>query len=396
MIIKSFTAETASAAMKLVRKDMGGDAIVLKTKQVTDRRNRRQVEITACIEAPTVAQASSLLVATGVAPVETTVNRLPRDITEPMPELPTEPEPIVPEPQPIPKPTIELVAPAPAVMPVNDERFDALEAKLDRLADLMRRYAPADEAEQRLEPVREVLRKADLSEEFINEFTDRYAAELKADNPLDNARLCLVTELAHLMVPDLKIKPGDRLLFVGPAGAGKSSVMGKLATQLVTRDKRKVALAGLEFHKVGAYEELTGYADLLNVDVASASEPASGRKVITLIDAPAMPSDPNAREAFVNSARAARASHCFVVVSALTRSTDMLAFAQQLKAVGPTHIIGTMLDLTDRYGSLVTAAKALDAKIALISDRKGAAGRVKAPDPAALAAAITGTEVVCE
>ena len=109
-----------------------------------------------------------------------------------------------------------------------------------------------------------------------------------------------------------------------------------------------------------------------------------------------MPSDPDAREAFVNSARAARASHCFVVVSALTRSTDMCAFAEQLKAVGPTHIIGTMLDLTDRYGSLVTAARVLNARIALVSDRKGAAGRVKAPDPAALAAAITGTEVVCE
>ena len=40
MIIKSFTAESATAAMKMVRKEMGGEAIVLKTRQVVDRHNR--------------------------------------------------------------------------------------------------------------------------------------------------------------------------------------------------------------------------------------------------------------------------------------------------------------------------------------------------------------------
>ena len=53
MIIKSFTGPTVAAALKLVRDEMGGDAVVLKTrvlpidetKVVTER-----VEVTACID----------------------------------------------------------------------------------------------------------------------------------------------------------------------------------------------------------------------------------------------------------------------------------------------------------------------------------------------------------
>ena len=94
MIIKSFVAESASAALKMVREEMGGDAIVLKTRQVFDRTNRPRVELTACIEKASVAQASTIL-RDDKAPV----NRLPKEeiVPEPEPvtEVPMEEDPTV-------------------------------------------------------------------------------------------------------------------------------------------------------------------------------------------------------------------------------------------------------------------------------------------------------------
>ena len=54
MIIKTFRAETSAAALKLVKMEMGGDAIVLKTTQSKDAGYKTVFEVTACLENPTV------------------------------------------------------------------------------------------------------------------------------------------------------------------------------------------------------------------------------------------------------------------------------------------------------------------------------------------------------
>ena len=53
MIIKSFTGPTVAAALKLVRDEMGGDAVVLKTRVLPIDETivvNERVEVTACID----------------------------------------------------------------------------------------------------------------------------------------------------------------------------------------------------------------------------------------------------------------------------------------------------------------------------------------------------------
>ena len=52
MIIKSYAAESVAAALKAVRAEMGGDAVVLNTRQ-TNEFGKVGVEITACIDGTT-------------------------------------------------------------------------------------------------------------------------------------------------------------------------------------------------------------------------------------------------------------------------------------------------------------------------------------------------------
>ncbi len=403
MIIKSFVAESASAALKMVREEMGGDAIVLKTRQVFDRTNRARVELTACIEKASVAQASTLLRDNAPAEVAAPVNRLPQEdaIREPEPftepiEEPLIEEPIVTAPAKPAVPTpVEPVAP---IVP-DDRRIDRLESKLDRLMQAVQMQAMQKQHDAAWQPLVAALRDADVSEDYINEFIDAHADLTRVENLFESSRAALVAGMAGIMVPDLKIKPGDRLLFIGPAGAGKSSVMGKLATQLVMRDRRTIRLACLDFQKVGAHEELAGYADLLGADVTELTDPSdrkADKKVVTLIDSPAFPTAADKRAAFIESIRRTNATHRFVVIPALMRSADVMELADALRDTAPTHIIATMLDVTRRHGSLVTAARTLGVKIAFTTDSGGGAGKIKAADPAALANKLAGTEVLSE
>lgn len=53
--------------------------------------------------------------------------------------------------------------------------------------------------------------------------------------------------------------------FVGPAGSGKTSSLIKMASQLVVREKKKIALFTTDTFKVGAADQMKIYAQILNV-----------------------------------------------------------------------------------------------------------------------------------
>lgn len=57
-------------------------------------------------------------------------------------------------------------------------------------------------------------------------------------------------------------------LFLGPSGAGKTSLLVKTASNLLIKEKKKVALVTTDFQRIGAPEQLRIYAQILNVPFA--------------------------------------------------------------------------------------------------------------------------------
>jgi flagellar biosynthesis protein FlhF len=57
-------------------------------------------------------------------------------------------------------------------------------------------------------------------------------------------------------------------LFVGGAGSGKTSTLVKLASQLVVKEKKKIAILTTDAYKVGAVDQLKIYCQILNVPFA--------------------------------------------------------------------------------------------------------------------------------
>ena len=54
MIVKSFVADTVAGALKMARTELGGDAVILKTRKLNARQQSAgggKVEVTACLDA---------------------------------------------------------------------------------------------------------------------------------------------------------------------------------------------------------------------------------------------------------------------------------------------------------------------------------------------------------
>jgi flagellar biosynthesis protein FlhF len=379
MIIKSFAAETAAAALKQVRREMGGEAIVLKTRQLADSPGGARVEVTACLEAASAFQSSQIL-----------SSRLNR---ETFASDPVQSPGLLDDPKATEAIDTEPLTPSPRMQ----NRLEMLEHKLDRLITVGRSPSAPGEATA-CESLRYRLADADLSDDFIAATIGAVAVHPSASSDPDQAaREILVARLAELMEPDLSFDPGHRVVFVGPAGAGKSTLMGKLAARLTILEKKKVVLVSLDKCKLAAGDEVRRYADVLNVDLIEPTDFHPGiefaEDAITLIDSPALSAVAGPRDQLAEIIDAIAPQYRIAVFSSLMRRADALALAENMIPLAPTHLAVTMTDMTDRIGAAVSIAEVTGWKIAMIGDTPGGIGQIRQPDPDRAARLILQAEV---
>lgn len=398
MIIKSFTAESAASALKEVRSQMGGEAVVLKTRKVVDESGRAAIEVTACLDRSSVAQSSRIL--------SSRSNR----VADAIRASESSEQAVVPAAEP--KQTPAPVEASPAE-PQVDKRLAELEAKLAQLIessskttvtqvtamlDGFTKAAQQQGASEELVRLQMLLADGDVPETFSAAFLATLMPDPDSDETLtESARRALTNSLADIMEPSVTLDPGDTLIVFGPSGAGKTSMIGKLAAHLVGVEKKKVRLVSLDDVKIGAHDEIVSYAALLGVEL---TEPTgSNEKLsryadsVTLIDTPGLPGDDKSFAQFAERVSKVGASHRVAVFSSLTRSSDVADIAERIRVMQPTHVAMSMLDVTSRHGALIAACEATGAKLAWLAKSPAGVGTVHAPDPARLATTLIPAEV---
>jgi len=371
MIIKTYTAESAAAALKRVRTELGPGAVVLKTKQVQPFGPNR-IEVTACLDKP----AETATPARTAAPANRVASRTATATA------PTAPR--------------AAAAPAAADSSIADTRFRSLEEKINHLTRLMTNGHTEPAEPELVRKYTELLHENDLPESIITLLRDELIAPDRTDNAVAEAlEQKLIALLSERTIPQLSFKPGERIAIIGPSGCGKSAVMGKLASRLVYQEKRSVKLVSLDTVKIGAFEETQSYADLLGTPVESLANgllTADSRSIV-LIDTPALPATDDKLESLAQSIAALQPTHCLAVLPALTRSSDIAAQCRRMASFHPTHLVITMLDLTKRWGGLLAATESAGLKITYVTDTPGGIGTVNAPDPARFARTLLSREV---
>lgn len=388
MMIKSFTAESAAAALKQVRSEMGGDAVVLKTRHVTNGAGLKRIEVTACLDQPPAATKQATVAER--ARLNGAIGSDNRKVTEPRWTRVKQEESVT----------------APPTNGTSDdklteitERFAALEAKLEQLTSNGSQPEQAKSAvgdNPEIEKLREQFRKVDLPEVYSSVFLSTLDREYTGEGLFaDEAGRLLTYSLSDLIGDMPECNPGDVVVVVGSAGVGKTSLIGKLAVKLVTEQKKKVRLLSLDTSKVGAHDEIESYAAILGIDVADGTdaEQMSSPDSVTLIDTSAMPNATEPFAAFARTLDQVKPTHRIAVFSSLTRSTDIVRQAKQIRALNPSSFAVSMLDLTDCHGPIVAAAETLEAKLVMTTNGPGGIGSLARPDASTLAGSLLRAEV---
>ena len=323
MIVKSFVADSVAGALKLVRSELGGDAVILKTRKVDPTRQRAgggRVEVTACIDQ------SQSAVAAAPPPVEETV------------------------------PTPSMTR---ASIP-----SEAIAQKLDFLIDVFQSPVRKDTFSGVIGRLFMALLRADVPESMAYDLADKLGSRFDQNDDYHavilSAADMLINQLPNRREADL-FKPGQRIVLVGPPGAGKTSLMGRLAGYLIANKGVPVCLTSLDQVKISAQEELQTYADILDVahfemprEVDHSLLDREGRDKVTLIDMPAM--NPRHREPIkIYTEKLARIKpHRVVgVFPALYRAADLFDIIRAFRPLKLTDLAFTMTDQTVRLGGMI-------------------------------------------
>jgi flagellar biosynthesis protein FlhF len=168
-----------------------------------------------------------------------------------------------------------------------------------------------------------------------------------------------MTELVR--VADVSLAPRDATVaFVGPAGAGKTTTLCKLAVHAYLAGAT-VDVLSLDDHGFGAAGPLEALSAILGVPYQQAATPDELAGVlergllrdVTVIDTPGVsPRDDAGVARLERMLRLARPTAVHLVLSATTKIDDALAAVNGFGRLGITHVLFSKLDETSTYGSV--------------------------------------------
>ncbi|MDD4051903.1 MAG: hypothetical protein PHR28_08410 [candidate division Zixibacteria bacterium] len=360
MIVKSFISDTVAGALKQARTELGGDAVILKTRRVVGTNSSpkgAKVEVTACVDRAT----SSDMPAVAVK------------------------EPIIEAPAKSIEPDRFRVAATPA-KPIDEDRFPAAEIvqKLDFLIDVFQAPLRKNAFPGNIGRLFTCLLHADFPEAVAYDITERLVDRFQPGDSFRDIAAVAIDLICRQLPESTQSKPfvaGQKLAFIGPAGSGKTSLLGRLAGYVLRECRVPVVLASFDQVKVAAPEELATYADILDIDHFAMPRQADralidrqGKDKIVLLDTPALnPRDRAEITAFAEKMTAINPDRIIGVFPATARSSDLFDTLRAYRSLKMTDLAVTMTDQTYRLGGMIAMSMHSGLPLSIVGNGRGAA-----------------------
>jgi len=256
-------AATTTEALKLVREQVGGDALVLSTRDTPDG-----VEIVAI--SPEALAKMSQRPETKVAPVAGPTANTSSSFNTPASATAAN---VIKSPG-----SGYLNNPsAPSFSPGSeDKRVEKLLAEFSEVKQLLQTHLSARawddmqaQSTEKAEALR-VLLNAGFSPQLCGEIADQLSAQGASDVPLMDRLQVLLESKIQTLDPLSVFDPGGVFAFIGPTGVGKTTAIAKIAARCVLRYGRdQLALLTTDTFRIGAQEQLKVYAKIIGVPVVS-------------------------------------------------------------------------------------------------------------------------------
>ncbi|MGD2184587.1 MAG: flagellar biosynthesis protein FlhF [Desulfobacterales bacterium] len=152
------------------------------------------------------------------------------------------------------------------------------------------------------------------------------------------------------------------LAFIGPTGVGKTTSIAKLAARQVIQHNKKVALITVDSYRIAAAEELKVYGKAIGIPVKTAASTTAFKAVINeyghydliLIDTPGINAEnPREIDDLKSYLEAIQSVETHLLLSAGAKETDLFNTIQRLSKVNVQYLIFTKLDESTTFGNLI-------------------------------------------
>lgn len=369
MIIKKFTAGTETEAILMAKEELGVDAVVMNVKKNTPKGIYRlfrkpAVEITAALDENIVYQNKR----------EEGIRRNSAFFSEDS----------------TPAATLDVSLEAADKRRAAFENSTAIEQKLNQLQSLLesqmaeRTTAASQESEietaAEKEPEKEdsnmvcmkliynQLVANEVNETYVNQIIGEIENKLKKDAGINNILMSIyqkiVLKLGQIKTIEVEEDQTKYIYFIGPTGVGKTTTIAKIASTLKMNQKKKVALMTADTYRIAAVEQLTTYANILDIplrvvysadEVKEAMEEMREYDVVLIDTAGRSHKNREQRddvEGLIN-AIPPEEREVYLVVSATTKYQDLIKIAESYSEITDYALIFTKLDETSSIGNIL-------------------------------------------
>ncbi len=337
MQIKKFKVKNIKEAMERIKREMGEDAFILSDKPISEK-GEKWIEIIAAVERESASPPfrTSPAVVNKISEKEDKIEDLAK--------------------------IVKLVE----KFGIQEADIEPIKEEIKSIKELIKQSFYKDDSldfEGYFFEVYKYLLNEGVSEKLANKIVKiiGYQIPLKEHNNFEYIKSYLWKTL-YSALPDVKVIDGKSksvFAFIGPTGVGKTTTIAKLSANYYIGERKKVALISVDNYRIGAQEQLKTYASLIGIPFALANnreellkyiEMFSNYDLIFIDTTGKKPDKENLRKdaQFLDI----KGLKNMLVLSATTKSIDLLKTMELYKVLNPFSVIFTKMDETFNYGNV--------------------------------------------
>ncbi|MEH7076589.1 flagellar biosynthesis protein FlhF [Neobacillus drentensis] len=252
------------------------------------------------------------------------------------------------------------------------------------------------------------LKKQGVDEEVLAEIVNRIVTKYDGQNDLndDVIETELFTIISGMIQKKLPItnmvhEQTRMINVIGPTGVGKTTSIAKLATEQVLKQNRRVGMITTDVYRIAAVDQLKTYAAILNVPVEvvrTADELETALKKLQYYDLIYMDTtgrnykDVKNRQTINQFLNHPIQSENYLVLSMTTKFEDMQIILNEFLESSIKKLILTKMDETSSYGSILNIAYKYPYQLSYLTNGQSVPEDISTIDAKMLARYLLGKE----